>query len=156
MNDKHREAGKLMLKFLKQIAKENGLTDDEIAQRSGFIKPNVNRMFSGRYMPTLDNFIRLGEAIGVRLELHAPEDDVSNVKVRNLDIPKFLFAPDGNREELFIMHTHYPACLIQVIQTTPATFEIVENYDLTDDYNEVLEEAIEFYRQTAAQDDILN
>lgn len=145
-----------MLRFLKQIAKENGLSDEEIANRSGFIKPNVNRMFSGRYMPTLDNFIKLGEAIGVRLELHAPEDNVSDVKVRNLDVPKFLFAPDGAREELFIMHTHYPACLIQVVQTIPASFEVVENYDTTDDYTDVLLEARAFYRKVAGEGDILN
>ena len=156
MNDKHREAGKLMLRFLKQIAKDNGLSDEEIAKRSGFIKPNVNRMFSGRYMPTLENFIILGEAVGVRLELHAPEDDVSKTKVRSLDVPKFLFAPDVSQKELFILHTHYPACLIQVVQTIPATFAVIENYDTTDDFSEVLQDAREFYKNKAAEGDISN
>jgi len=156
MNDKHREAGKLMLRFLKQIAKDNGLSDEEIAKRSGFIKPNVNRMFSGRYMPTLENFIRLGEAVGVRLELQAPEDDVSKTKVRSLDVPKFLFAPDVSQKELFILHTHYPACLIQVVQTIPATFAVIENYDTTDDFSEVLQDAHEFFKNKAAEGDISN
>jgi hypothetical protein len=113
-------------------------------------------MFSGRYMPTLENFIRLGEAVGVRLELQAPEDDVSKTKVRSLDVPKFLFAPDVSQKELFILHTHYPACLIQVVQTIPATFAVIENYDTTDDFSEVLQYAHEFFKNKAAEGDISN
>lgn len=42
---------------------------------------------------------------------------------------KFLFAPDHEANELYILHREFPACLIQVIQTTPATFQIVDLYD---------------------------
>lgn len=156
MNDKHKEAGKLLLRYLQQMAKEQGLTEVEIARRSGFIQQNVNRMFLGKYMPSLDNFLRLGEAIGVRLELHAPGGDVEDVKIRNLDIPQFLFAPNATDEELYIVHTHYPACIIKVVQTIPASFEVLQNFDNSNDFEEVLQEALEFYRREAASNDNYN
>ncbi len=156
MNDKHKEAGKLLLRYLQQMAKEQGLTEVEIARRSGFIQQNVNRMFLGKYMPSLDNFLRLGEAIGVRLELHAPGGDVEDVKIRNLDIPQFLFAPNATDEELYIVHTHYPACIIKVVQTIPASFEVVQNFDNSGDFEDVLQEALEFYRAEAGSLDVQN
>lgn len=42
---------------------------------------------------------------------------------------KFLFAVDQENRELFILHREFPACLIEVIQTTPVTFRIVDLYD---------------------------
>jgi transcriptional regulator with XRE-family HTH domain len=156
MNDKYTEAGRLLLGFLKQIAREKGLTDEQISERSGFIRPNVNRMFSGRYMPSLDNFIRLGEAIGVRVELHGPEEDPAGARIRNLNLPRFLFAPDADKEELYIIHTHYPACLIQVVQTIPASLVVVQNFDATDDFSEVLQEAMEYYRNSNFSSDLMN
>lgn len=42
---------------------------------------------------------------------------------------KFLFAPDHENKELYILHREFPACLIQVVQTTPVTFRIVDLYD---------------------------
>jgi hypothetical protein len=42
---------------------------------------------------------------------------------------KFLFAPDHEANELYILHREFPACLIQVVQTTPVTFRIVDLYD---------------------------
>lgn len=43
--------------------------------------------------------------------------------------PKFLFSVDPLENELYILHRQYPACLIHVVQTTPATFRVVDLYD---------------------------
>ncbi|MBN8833749.1 MAG: hypothetical protein BGO53_08960 [Sphingobacteriales bacterium 39-19] len=67
---------------------------------------------------------------------------------------KFLFAPDHTINELFILHRAFPACLIQVVQTTPATFRIVDLYDQIDEADLLkhpfLKEAQEFWRQYGA------
>lgn len=155
-DDKYKVAARMLLGFLKQTAKENGITENIISIKSGFIQPNVNRMFSGKYMPTLDNFIRLGEAVGVRVELHGPEVQTT-AKIRNLEVPKFLFSPDFKSKQLYIIHTHFPACLIKVVQTMPASFEILENFDNSDDFAEVLIEARDFFRdQSIHNDEMMN
>lgn len=156
MNQKHRESGKLLLGFLKQIAKEKGISIEEISRKSGFIADNVYRMFSGRYMPTLDNFIRLGEAIGIRLELHADSVDSLSTKTRNIDIPRFLLCPDRAENKLYIIHTHYPACLIYVVQTTQVSFQVIQNFDNSDDFIEVLDAASDFYKGVTSSGNILN
>jgi transcriptional regulator with XRE-family HTH domain len=147
MTDTHRHAAQMMLTFLRNTAKDKGITHNQIAERTGFQVSNVTRMLGGKYPPNLDNFLKLAEAIGVRLELHTDTADTSTAKIRNIDVPKFLFAPDQDRHELFIMHTHYPACLIQVVQHLPAKLLVVENYDTAVDYTDILQQANEFYKQ---------
>lgn len=65
--------------------------------------------------------------------------------------PKFLFAPDHEKSELYILHRQYPACLIHVIQTTPITFLIVDLYDKIPQNkllkHPFLEEAKTFFRE---------
>ena len=141
----------MLLGFLKAQAREKGLTDQDIADRTGFFKTNVIRMFGGKFMPSLDNFLLLGEAIGVNLQLHTGTD-VATVTTRNSKTPRFMFAPDQENKELYILHAHYPACLIKVVQTIPATFQIVENYDLSDDYNEVLADGQKFFHEQYKND----
>jgi transcriptional regulator with XRE-family HTH domain len=60
---KYKEARKMLCNYLHDLAKEKGITQEQIANKTGFTRNNVNRMLSGRYSPTLDNFIRLAEAI---------------------------------------------------------------------------------------------
>ena len=66
---------------------------------------------------------------------------------------KFLFAPDEDSGTLYILHRAFPACLIQVIQTTPATFRIVDLYDEIDEntllVHPFLEDAKKFYKEKA-------
>lgn len=56
----------VMLLLLKKIAQEKGLSDQEIADRIGFQRGNVNRMLNGRYLPTMKNCVKIAHAIGVR------------------------------------------------------------------------------------------
>ena len=46
--------------------------------------------------------------------------------------PKFLLCVDRQKNELYILHRLYPACLIQVIQETPIRFVIQDLYDKED------------------------
>jgi|APFre7841882654_1041346.scaffolds.fasta_scaffold609987_1 transcriptional regulator with XRE-family HTH domain len=57
------EARKMLCRYLGDLAKENGITTYEIARLTGFEQPNVHRMLSGKYSPTLDGFIKLCDAM---------------------------------------------------------------------------------------------
>lgn len=46
--------------------------------------------------------------------------------IKTPERPRFLFAPDAKRKELYIVHTQYPLSLIWVQQTIPARLFIVE------------------------------
>jgi len=62
-SEKHTEARRMLCRYLADLAKEKGISQEEIARRTGFTQSNVSRMFAGRYAPSLDNFIRLADAV---------------------------------------------------------------------------------------------
>lgn len=78
--EKYTEARKLLLRFVAEQAKEKGITEAQIAELTGFKQPNVHRMLSGKFSPTLDNFIRLAEAVGVYFFLDSKDAKSSNAK----------------------------------------------------------------------------
>lgn len=145
--NKHKRAGELLLRFLNDEAKSKGLSTYAIAEKTGFDQPHVWRMLNAKYLPNLDNFIKLADAIGVRLELHTASDVTDVSTCRNVDTPRFLFAPDAAYSELYILHTHAPACLIKVVQKMPVEMQIVETYEqLPDDgLTEILNDAHDFF-----------
>lgn len=52
--------------------------------------------------------------------------------MKKMQIPKlskFLFAPDGEQKELYIIHTEYPISIIWVKQTIPHQLFIIEQED---------------------------
>ncbi|MCD4680683.1 MAG: helix-turn-helix domain-containing protein [Bacteroidales bacterium] len=61
--EKHDKASIMLCNYLRQIAREKGITHQEIADKTGFIASNVTRMLSGKYSPSLVNFIKLAEAV---------------------------------------------------------------------------------------------
>lgn len=61
--DKIKEARRMLCRYLFDTAKEKKITQAMIAERTGFTSANVSRMLSGKYPPTLDNFIKLADAI---------------------------------------------------------------------------------------------
>lgn len=71
--DKRREA----LKFVADQARKNELTEQKIADETGFQQSNVHRMLSAKYAPSLDNFLLLCEAVGIDVIL-ARKDYVGN------------------------------------------------------------------------------
>lgn len=68
--------------------------------------------------------------------------------------PKFLFSVDPVARELYILHRHWPSCLIHVKQETPARFIVLDLYDEMDNPNDILtmpfvQEAKEFFAANA-------
>lgn len=64
MNDRKITEARIMLcHYLASLAKEKGLSTYDIARITGFKQPNVHRMLTAKYAPTLDNFIRLADAL---------------------------------------------------------------------------------------------
>lgn len=61
--EKYKMARHKLCRYLFDQAKKKGITQEQIAERTGFTRNNVSRMLSGRYSPSLDNFLRLAEAI---------------------------------------------------------------------------------------------
>jgi transcriptional regulator with XRE-family HTH domain len=151
-NDKYTDSARMLMNFLKSQAKEKAISESEISRRTGLQQQNVNRLFIGKYLPSLDNFLKIGEAIGVRLELHG-ETKSKNSTTRNIEVPKFLFAPDWVENELFILHTRYPACLIKLIQKIPAEFQVIESYDSEEDFAEILIRVKEYYQNYVEKSD---
>jgi len=61
--DKHKEASQMLMHYLRDLAKEKGITQEQIAKKTGFESSNVNRMLAGKYSPKLENVIKLAEVI---------------------------------------------------------------------------------------------
>ena len=79
------EARKLICKYLCDIAREKKLSTYKIADMTGFKQQNVSRMLRGLYAPTLDNLLRLCEAIQCYvfvIDKEADDDLVEMMKCR--------------------------------------------------------------------------
>lgn len=150
--EKYKEARKRLLRYLYELAKERGITQEEIAQKTGFTRNNVSRMLAGRYTPTLDNFIRLAEAIDRDVLI---ANKMINQELEENEIqPKFMIVVDPHNKELYILHRQYPSCLIHIRQETPVRFIVEDLYDDMENPADILnmkfvEEAKEFYRNYA-------
>jgi len=93
-NEITREAGIKLVGFLKQTAKEKGISDYEIARRTGLIQNNVWRIFNGKYLPSLENFLAICQAIGIRINLEQSEDSESEYSFNESDIPNHYVCTD--------------------------------------------------------------
>ena len=57
----------VVMRLLYNIAQAKGITQAEIAEKTGLDRANVSRIFSGRYSPSLNNVLKIADAIGVFL-----------------------------------------------------------------------------------------
>ena len=57
--------GERLGKRLRQLRLEAGLTQAELARRTGIHRPNIARVEAGRHTPSLETLSRLATAIGV-------------------------------------------------------------------------------------------
>lgn len=62
-DEKYQEARRMLCRYIVNVAKEKGITQEQIAEKTGFTQSNISRMLAGRYSPSLENFIRLAEAV---------------------------------------------------------------------------------------------
>jgi transcriptional regulator with XRE-family HTH domain len=148
----YKEKRKKLLLYLKELAKDKGISQEEIAKKTGFKQSNVSRLLNGIYPPTLDNLIRLAEAINHDVVF---ANKYLNEKVPDEFIfPKFLFSIDPISKELYILHRAFPSCLIHVKQETPVRFIVLDLYDEVENPNDILnmpfvQEAKNFYKKYA-------
>lgn len=52
-----------------QIRKEKKITQQELAERTGILRPNIARMESGNYNPTIDMLVRLADGLGMDVDI---------------------------------------------------------------------------------------
>lgn len=61
--------------LIKDIAKEKGITLNEIAEKVGITQPSISRIVNGRMNPTLDTLEKIADSLGVGItELFKRED----------------------------------------------------------------------------------
>lgn len=72
MNE-NKSSWEILVLLLKKIAKDKGITQEEIAQKTGLLQSNVSRVFSLAYVPRLDTFLAIAGAIGVNFFLEDKE-----------------------------------------------------------------------------------
>lgn len=148
--EKYKEARRVIMDYLRQQAKEKGITHATIAELTGFKSNNVSRMLAGQYSPSLDNLIRLAEAIDHQVVLFK---NFNNEPSSKYGIhPKFMMVVDPANNELYILHRQYPSCLIHVKQEIPMRFIVQDLYDDMDNPADILampfvEEAKTFFRE---------
>jgi len=75
------EARKLLLSHLWNVAQEQGMTQLDISELTGFSPNSVSRMLSGKFPPTLDSLLKLCDAIGVYIFLESKSSDSENATV---------------------------------------------------------------------------
>lgn len=73
------EARLMLCRYLGNVAREKGISTYKIAEITGFRQQNVHRMLSGKYPPTLDNFIILADAIGCYFFIIDKDDQDSDL-----------------------------------------------------------------------------
>lgn len=64
---------KTLVLMLKHIAKDKGITQEQIAERTGFLQSNISRIFSLRYCPSLHIFLAIANAIEVNFFIEDKE-----------------------------------------------------------------------------------
>lgn len=57
------------MQLLKEAADKKGITQEDIAKKTGYQQPNVSRFFSLRYTPRLDVFLKIAQAIGAVIKI---------------------------------------------------------------------------------------
>jgi len=67
-NDKYSESARKLVEFLKSQAKAKGISESEIARRTGLKQQNVNRLFNFKRPPTLETFIKVADAIDFEVD----------------------------------------------------------------------------------------
>ncbi|MCQ2549135.1 MAG: helix-turn-helix domain-containing protein [Lachnospiraceae bacterium] len=63
------EVRKATIEKIVQIRKEKKITQQELAERTGILRPNIARMESGNYNPTIDMLVRLADGLGMDVDI---------------------------------------------------------------------------------------
>lgn len=63
------EVRKATIEKIVKIRKEKKITQQELAERTGILRPNIARMESGNYNPTIDMLVRLADGLGMDVDI---------------------------------------------------------------------------------------
>lgn len=69
INESTEQQWSALVLLLKNIAREKGITREQIAEKTGMKASSISRIFSRRYRVTLANFIAIAQAVGVNFYL---------------------------------------------------------------------------------------
>lgn len=134
--DKSQERARL-LAFLAAQAKKQGITQEKWAETTGFERNNISRMLNAKYSPTLDNFIALADAIGfeVVLSKKSINQHIDDEFIK----PKFLVSVDKETQNIYILHRHFPSCLVHVnFESGQPRLIIADLYDDIENPHDIL------------------
>lgn len=69
------EQWKLFILILREIANEKKISQEEIAKRTGLHQSNVARLFSMKYSPTLQMFLKICRAVEINLFIESKDSE---------------------------------------------------------------------------------
>lgn len=81
---------KIFASRLKKIRKERGLSQTDLAQRCGLNLSDISRYERGTVSPTLENFVKIAQALEVSSDALLFESTADNTPPRNLKIQERL------------------------------------------------------------------
>ena len=58
---------------LAAVRRQKGLTQNDISIATGILRPNISRMESGSYNPTLDMLVRVANSMGLKVNISFEE-----------------------------------------------------------------------------------
>jgi transcriptional regulator with XRE-family HTH domain len=58
-----------VVRQLKSYRKDQGMTQEQLAERVGTKKSNISRLESGRYNPSLDFLVKVAEGLGKQIQM---------------------------------------------------------------------------------------
>ncbi len=67
------ETRKKLIEQLIRYRKSKKITQADISDNTGIQRPNISRLESGKYNPTLDMIVRVADSIGLEVEINLKE-----------------------------------------------------------------------------------
>lgn len=69
------ETRRQLIEQLISYRKSRKITQADISESTGIQRPNISRLESGKYNPTLDMIVRVADSIGLEVEITLKEKD---------------------------------------------------------------------------------
>jgi len=85
MSKKIEAARKLLLNYIRQQMSDKSITQEMLAEKTGFTQSNISRMLNAKYSPSIDNFLILCEAVNCFvfiIDKDADEDAANSMRNR--------------------------------------------------------------------------
>lgn len=128
MNEKIKLARQQLGEFFKRRRQSMGHSEEALAKYLGLTSNTIRGIETGRFACDIDVLLQLCSSLEIK-PFFTPLEEIGKGSIPTNTKPKFLLSPDKETGQLYILHREFPACLIQVIQSVPMTFKIVDLYD---------------------------